>query len=121
MHGWRRMAVISSYYPWVGMLIVLGTALHASYLLGHWPRIYRDDPKFIAGLGPMYVLAIISLLGFPFALFINGAAAFIVFIHAELKGWREYIVPMIIGSIGWTLWIVFIKTDPGDIYAWLGD
>jgi hypothetical protein len=121
MRRWRRVAMISSFYPWVGMLIVIGTALHAWHLLGHWPRIYVDDPKFVAGLGPMYVLVMTCLFGFPFGLFINAGATFMVFIHAEFRGWRQYAAPLAIASVGWTLWVILIKNDPGQIYIWLGD
>lgn len=99
-------------------LSVVTLAFHASSVLGHWPRMNLDDPKWIDAISLHYGFCY-GLLGFS----ILGLGAIplltplLKYMDPEISlAWRAG------GMIAaWVFLIVLVSVDPAQIFGWFFD
>jgi hypothetical protein len=117
---WERLlALLCAGYPAIFLACFANLILSARLALGHWPRPYLDDPKFISAFVNLHAhLVAVLLVAWPAALL-----GTLLFGGVQLRrsGWRR-VVPWGLASL--LLWVVFFtvpRWDPGRFFEWFMD
>ena len=118
--------VLQSCVPLVVLVVLLVDWLVATVSLGHPPRPMYDDPKTIPALSAtwLYHGTIVLLFVTPGSFLVALIAAPIAF--AQLVRRRDVflqvkLLPLLLPTVTWTIFIAAVAFDPLRIIPWLAD
>lgn len=121
----RRWLLLPAIASWAYPLLLVGslymTWAVAWTVLGHPPRPYLDDPKFIS----MWVdiardIALVLMIGFPAAM-IGGAAVITWFGMLRKVGKWRIILALAVLALVWAATVAFVRWDPWCVGYWFWD
>lgn len=105
--------------PMIANALAYTALLAARLSLGHWPhRMGRDDPTDIAFLGPLPMLAMLTLLTIIPAALVG--IMLMMFLATQLA-WARLIRGGLIAIALWTAGVAFTRWDPALAWMWLFD
>lgn len=108
--------------PWLWIGCLYGCAVRAAMVLGHWPIVWKNDPKLIADQDWLYQ----TLYHSVDRLFLPVVASIPLWIGLMVVARRHYspvlkswLVSLFIG--GWVVVMLIFLVDPGAVLAWYFD
>jgi hypothetical protein len=105
--------------PAMGLVSLYASWVTAWCVLGHRPRVYLDDPKYLSPLVAVpHFMAWFSFIAWPFSL---GAGFTLAAVSAAQRRWRSVVYPLVLLPLAWLSAIVTIRADPLDILDWFFD
>jgi hypothetical protein len=121
----RVAAWVCSFYPAALLSSLYATWLTAWFELGHCPRVYLDDPKFIGPIVKVpYIVTWILLRQFIAASKIS--VVLILASVGRLLARRKSLdrvaaLLILLPFVAWVLSVALIRWDPGYVYYWFLD
>ena len=113
----RWLANLSIGYPLFLIFVLYMEWWLAGQVLGHPPRLYADDPKYIdeiAGIQTLVALTFLGLIPFlPFATALN-----VYCTRVPIRRDGQLAVRMILVGLTWFGTVMFLSWDPWEVLKW---
>ena len=123
---WIEVATwLSSFYPVLLLLSLYTTWLAAWYGLGHRPRLYVDDPKFISPLVSLPHRFSWLLLGWFFPALMISVVFWLISVSRPALYGRSWatgsIWSLVVPPLLWFSIFILFRWDPGLVFYWFMD
>jgi hypothetical protein len=122
LEGRRVVAWTVSAYPVILLISLYSTWLLAWLSVGHQPRPYQDDPKYVNWLVTLfYSKTLLLLMGCYVALLLNGIIVLIEVVQKVRRRQWDFVLLVIVPVVLWLCLFLLIDRDPGKIGVWFFD
>jgi hypothetical protein len=101
---------VGASYPWLCVLMVYLTWVVAAITLGHQPRPYLDDPKFIGGwVDLVRVATFLLFLAWPAAMLLNAAGMLMAAVMPRRRSFGFVFLLLCASLCSWALSLSMVR------------
>lgn len=116
----RVLALGSVWYPILTLTILYGQWLLATWTLGSTPTPNINDPRHIPMFGWLYYITVLAVTGF-----MPGAVVSVLLsigcIASEAPPSARTALELLLVAFAWSVALVLLLTDPGEVLFWALD